>query len=237
MKKIVVLLLLPAGLLISGCKKTPIASISADKKSIMMGETVTFTSAATNSTKTTWDFGDGATAEGESASHPYASTGVFLVTATSYSKKDKKWDKASLLITVKGRYLTKIVLTGFPSKKSSGSDWDGSSFGSTIEPEVFISLKLAGTDWKLETPYLDSAIPAEIPYTWDYTPDNIFLADASWTVDMIDDDRVGGVGGTESIDTWTSNLATATASGNKITLTNTTNTSGNAVVELHFIEK
>lgn len=237
MKKTLLLLLLPAGLLMSGCKKMPVASISADKKSVVMAETVTFTSNATNSTKTTWDFGDSSTGEGESITHAYTATGTYLVTATSYSKKDKKWDKASLLITVKGRYLSKIVLTGFPLTKASGSNWDGGNFGSTTEPEIFISLKLAGSDWMLQTSTIDAAVPADLPFTWDYTPQNIFLTDANWTVDMTEDDRVGGVGGTESIATWTSNLATASASGNVITLTDTTNPSGNAVVELHFMEK
>jgi len=235
MKNIFILLILPVCMMVTGCKKTPLACISADKAEVIIGETVTFGSCASDSEKTLWDFGDGITAEGETASHEFSKEGVFLVTATSFSKKDKKWDKASVLITVKNRHLSKIVLKGFPAKKMSGSDWDASGFGSTIEPEVFVSLKLAASsEWQLETFSLPSAIPGNLPHTWDYSPQNVLLTNADWKIELKDDDRVGGVGGTEVMATWTVNLATAAAIGNIITLTNTSNISGNAVIELHF---
>jgi PKD repeat protein len=245
MKKILVLLMLPAILIsFTGCRKTPVSCISADKKEITEGGEVAFTSCATDAARVVWDFGHGTTVEGESATHKFTKAGVYLVTATSYSKKDKRSDKASVLITVnappapKSRYLTKVVLKGFPLKKPDGSNWD-TSIGSSPEPDVFIQLKLNDQNWSLRTSTIGNAKEADLPSTWYYAPENIFMVDSQWIVEIRDDNGLTyfGSGGSDLITEWTSNLSTATATGGVITLTNTSNPSGSAIVEIHFEER
>src|SRR5690606_468360 len=102
MKKLLFLIALPMAFMITSCKNQPAACFSSDKTSVEIGETVSFESCATDAETIEWDFGDGTTAEGESAAHSWDAPGTYLVQMKVLSKKDKKIDRFSATITVKG---------------------------------------------------------------------------------------------------------------------------------------
>jgi hypothetical protein len=61
-------------------KPKPVASFTASKTSVLVGEEIQFTNTSENSTSCTWSFGDGTTSTETSPKKTYESTGVFTVT-------------------------------------------------------------------------------------------------------------------------------------------------------------
>jgi PKD repeat protein len=223
MKKLLVICALPLALTFSSCKKNPVACFTADKTSVEIAETVTFESCATDANIIEWDFGDGATAEGESATHAWTIPGTYVVQMKVLSKNDKKSDRYSVAITVKGytRYLTKAVLKAFPANKPDNSTWDGSSFGSSPEPDVLIRFRLANdSNWEYNSSVKSNIQASDLPYTWNLTQQNIYLSNQSWTIELRDDDSFGTNLASELMNSWTVNPATSGSDG-IITLTAT----------------
>jgi len=213
MKKLLFLIALPMAFMITSCKKQPAACFSSDKTSVEIGETVSFESCATDAETIEWDFGDGTTAEGESAAHSWDAPGTYLVQMKVLSKKDKKIDRFSATITVKGytRYLTKAVLKDYAETKPDGSLWDQGGFIPTgPEPDVYLRFRLAGsTSWEFTTSVKSNITPADLPFTWNLTQQNIYLSNQSVEIEVRDDNSFGSTFASELMKAWTINPATA----------------------------
>lgn len=237
MKKITIFLFTALWLIsFNSCKKDPLGCASADKSSALTDESVTFTSCSENSERISWDFGDGNTEEGNSVSHSYSKAGTYLVKMIAYSKKDKDWDKTSLIVTIADppapgkRFLTKIVLKSFAAKNSSNADWDSGAelLVSGPEPDVNVKFGLATGEWSVTTSNISDATTADVPRTWEYSPQNIYLSSVNWDVIVNESDALGS----EEMVKWTINPATQTASNGIISLSGSS-----CSVDIYFEER
>lgn len=229
MKKLLLLLTLFSAFTFNACKKAidnPVACFTANKTSVDIGETVSFESCAENATKIEWDFGDGTLKEGANVSHSWTVPGTYVVQQKVYTEKDKKQgekiDRFTVAITVRGytRYVTKAVLKSYAELKPDGSVWDaGGIIPTDPEPDVYVRFITAG--WSYNTSTKNNIKPADLPFTWNLTQQNIFLSNQSWTVELRDEDGFGTNLSSELMTTWTLNPATSGANG-IITLTNAT---------------
>jgi PKD repeat protein len=216
MKKIFLFSVLPLMWAMSSCIKNPTACFTASKTTAEIGETVSFESCATEAQTIEWDFGDGATAEGKSASHSWTTPGTYIVQMRVFSKKEKKSDRYSMAITIKGytRYLTKAVLKAFAANKPDNSTWDGSGFGANPDPDVFLRFKAsADSDWSFNTNVKSNITSSDLPHTWNLIQENIYLSNQSWTIELRDDDSFGTNLASELMNSWTINPATSGNNG------------------------
>lgn len=220
-------------LLLSNCTKQPEACLTASKKVVSVGESINFTSCSENTEKAVWNFGDGsAEIEGNTASKSFNTPGNYLVELRTFSKKDKKWDRTSVLIQVKGpkkRFLKRIRIEAFPNLKPDGSTWDAIL---NTDPDIFVSMRLDSSNYSFNTSVVSDAKLNQLPLVWEYSPLRILLVNAEWKIQMRDDDQIVGLGGSELMAEFTSNLATAPASNNMISLTQV-----NATIKIEFSEE
>lgn len=183
--------------LLNSCTKQPDACFTASSSNVLVGEAVNFTSCAEEANSVIWDFGDGATAEGSTASHSYARGGVYQVEMKAYSKKNKKWDRATRIINVgagKTRRLTALQVNGFNLKKADNTEWDATVIpGIPTEPDVFIEYGVKGGSKTYATDVKNDAKLNELPFTWDFgpEPDKLILTDAEWFFRISDSDLAG----------------------------------------------
>lgn len=225
---------------VGGCKKKlPSACFTASKTEAETNTTIDFTSCSENAVKYEWIFGDGATGEGETASHQYTKKGSYLVNLKVYTKKNKAIDRASSIVTItdppvappapapKKRFLTKLVLTAF-SQTNGGSNWDG--FPDNVNPDVYVNIKYADDSYQLlTTPKIDNLAQTDLPRTWNYAPNNLLLTDNDWLIEIIDHDDTSS---DDLMKSFTSNLATVAATNGKIVLTD-----GTYTIEVYFEER
>ena len=106
-------LFLFAVLFIVSCKKQPQASFSVDKQSPTLGEAIQLTNLSVDGLSYSWDFGDGTSSTDEHPTHTYAAEGVYTVKLTAYSKKEKKMDDFSMVITVQSTHTKLLGLWNF----------------------------------------------------------------------------------------------------------------------------
>lgn len=252
MKKIITLFMTAIVLVsVNSCKKEPLSCASADKSSALTDETIVFTSCAENAVKIAWDFGDGTKEEGNTVSHAYSKAGNYLVQSTAYSKKDKKWDRSALMVSISDppvapppppptkRYLTKIVLKAIPNKKANGDDWDGSFGVGTSSSDPSVLLKLDSGGWSMSSATIPNITQNGLPVYWNFLPDNITLINEKWSIEIWDDAYGNPLydTGAELMNSWTSiNLSTYTASGGIISLSYGTSPD-NYAIDIYFDEK
>ncbi len=82
------------------CQKKPSASISANKTTVKVDESVYFSNSTTNAHSYEWDFGDGQSSTLEFPIHSWSQAGTYTVRMKAFSKNGKKSDEASIIITV-----------------------------------------------------------------------------------------------------------------------------------------
>jgi PKD repeat protein len=95
------LILIGILLVFSSCQKEPTANFTFTNNNLEVNETIHFNNTSTDAVSYEWEFGDGGTSSAENPSYSYSKPGTFTVTLTALSKKGKKSDKASTVITVK----------------------------------------------------------------------------------------------------------------------------------------
>ncbi len=252
MKKIFALIFVIPSLVMVSCRKQPTACISADKTAIMIGETVNFASCATDAESVSWDFGNGNKAEGTTVSQTFNAAGSYLVTMTAKSKKDKKWDKASVVINVKepakDRFITKILLKSFPATPPQGGTWDttqtipGFSLplpGNGPEPDLVVTFKTADNSWTLNLGTSNDVPQSQLPLTWNYAQQWIRVTDQDYQFVIADNDFTANPGLPPSVNFYTATMKTFTFNPKTATLTN-----GRLIlsedgyeVEIHFEER
>ncbi len=233
MKKVLAIILIIPSLVMVSCKKQPTACLSADKTSINVGETVNFSSCATDAESVSWDFGNGSKAEGNSASQTFNTPGSYLVTMTAKSKKDKKWDKASIVVNVKepvkDRFITKILLKSFPTAPSQGGTWDttqstgGLPFtlpGNAPEPDLNVVFKASNNSWSLNLGTTNDVTQSQLPLTWNYEHQWIRTLDQDYQIVISDADFTITLGVPPSLNTFNTPMKTFTFNPQTATLTN-----------------
>ena len=87
----------------SSCMKKPMACVDSATKTGTVGQSVSFDAGCSmNAMHYQWDFGDGATASGASATttHAYNSAGTFTTKVKAMSKNMKKEDEKTITVTI-----------------------------------------------------------------------------------------------------------------------------------------
>lgn len=85
---------------LSSCRKQPAAEFTASNVNPAVGDNVMFTNSSADAFSYEWDFGDGMTSTDKSPMHSYTAPGSYVVKLTAYSKKEKKSDDATAVVTV-----------------------------------------------------------------------------------------------------------------------------------------
>jgi hypothetical protein len=223
-------------LLFSSCTPEPQACISVNRTHVQQNEPLAFTSCALDAKRIVWNFGDGSVeVEGEQASHTYAQPGVYLVEMKALSKKDKKWDRTSVIINVdpyKTRYLTRLQINSFNINNIAGAPWD---IAPGTWPDVYFEYGVAGSALRSTiNPPINELQLNQCPVFWDFSSSvsKPILANNDYLIQMLDNDGTLLQPASEVMASFNLNPATATPSApGVITLTNS-----NYQIELHFIE-
>lgn len=103
MRKLNLPIFLSAALfIVTGCKKVkdPVACFTASPSNVAVNSAVSFTNCSENAKSYEWNFGDGSSANGSSASHIYTSPGTYSVTLTAFGEETD--DQTTSQVTVTG---------------------------------------------------------------------------------------------------------------------------------------
>jgi PKD repeat protein len=122
-------------IILTGCRKEPDASFDTNKMRFAVGETVIFYNNSDDAHSYEWDFGDGTTSTEAEPSKVYENTGTYTVRLTAYSKKQKKKNQTTELITiteapfvgtrsVEGSFYLSECKNGFLENRSGTSDYE-----------------------------------------------------------------------------------------------------------------
>jgi PKD repeat protein len=221
--------------LFSNCTPQPQACISVNKTNIRAGESLSFTSCALDAKRIVWNFGDGSeTSENSTVTHTFSSAGTYLVELKVLSKKDKKWDRSTVLITVSyptARYLTRIQINSFDPLNSSGQSWDTNPDSG---PDVYIGYGVDGSESQNYTSLVNDLQLSQCPVFWDFGPQvgKPILSNQNWKLYLVDNDGNALQQAFQIMTEFSLNPATETPSEpGKIKLQN-----GNYQLELDFIE-
>lgn len=222
--------------LLSSCSKKPLACITVSKSIYTVGEAVNLTSCAVDADRIVWSFGDGsAEMEGESVTHTFSQAGSYLVEMRALSKKDKKWDRSNVIITVnsaKTRYLTRIQLNSYNINNPSGASWDAAP---NTNPDLLVEYGLDSSATRYTTnPVISDVSLNQLPINWDFSASSAkpILSNNNWRIVLLDSDGTILQPSFESMAIFKFNPATIAASSpGKIVLNDS-----NYQLELSFIE-
>lgn len=222
---------------IASCNPQPQACISTTKTNYAIGESAIFVSCALDAERIVWIFGDGSPEfEGESASHTFTTAGTYQVELKALSKKDKKWDRATLLVNIAEnptRYLTRIQLNSFNINNSQGQTWD---VPPQTNPDITILYGIEGSaSFNYTNPVVNEITLNQLPIFWDFssTVAKPVLSDINWVISILDNDGLGvGAPAFEVMSSFNVNPATASPDEPGIIRL----TQSNFQLELHFIE-
>lgn len=221
--------------LLTSCNKQPQACISVSQTKVRPDDMITLLSCSEDAERFVWNMGDGTTMEGPSVTHSYAKPGLYQVELKVLSKKDKKWDRATVLMNVAPapvRYLNRITLNSFNITNPSGQPWDGAP---GANPDIFVQFGVEGSAVAQQTPTLQEVSLNMLPLFWDFSssPSKPILSNATWKIDIRDNDAVQPLAPvSELMGSFSINPATASPNApNKIILNQS-----NYQIELEFIE-
>lgn len=177
---------------LASCNKQPQACISVTQTKIRPNDQITLNSCSEDAERFVWNLGDGTTKEGPSITHAYTSPGLYQVELKVLSKKDKKWDRATVLMNVSPppvRYLNRITISSFNINNSSGQPWD---VGAGPNPDIFVQFGVELGAIAQRTPIILDVALNTLPIFWDFSsnPDKPILSDAMWKFDIRDNDSV-----------------------------------------------
>lgn len=176
--------------IMSSCTPEPQACFTASQTNVVLGDQISFESCAQDADRIVWNFGDGSpTKDGTSIQHIYAKEGTYLVEMKALSKKDKKWDRSTVLITVtkKQRYLSRVTINSFNISNSTGFTWD---LAPDLGPDVFIELSVDSSMSKISiNPPTNNLQLSQLPVFWDLNASGLIpLSNQNWKLNLIDND-------------------------------------------------
>lgn len=133
MKRILILTVAAAAIMLSSCDVQPDAYFFSDKIRAEIGEEILFFNGSHNATEFEWDFGDGTWSDAYEPAHSYSASGIFTVVLSAYSKSGNV-DRSYLDIEVVSPTMLEIeVLEWFDEYPVAGAsvrlyptlnDWD-----------------------------------------------------------------------------------------------------------------
>ncbi|MGD1844814.1 MAG: PKD domain-containing protein [Salibacteraceae bacterium] len=174
---------------LSSCQKTPEACFEPTFSSSIVGKTIGFRNCTQDGVSYRWDFGDGGTSEQPTPIHDYARKGTYTVTLRAFSENGNKSDEVSQTILIGEKYLTRIEVVNVSLTNENGGFWDPDTSGpdlafyfgpDSLPPNVFASADTVAD--------VDSA---SFPVAWDFSSQNIQLADSFWFFQLHDINTVG----------------------------------------------
>lgn len=172
-----------------GCTPTPQACFTTNKTTVDVNEAVSLKSCGEDANRILWNFGDGYTFEGDSATHAYAIPGTYLVEMKALSKKDKKWDRSTVIINVvkKQRYLSRIKINSINQLNPQGSSWD---LPSDVGPDLFFELGVdSSQNFLTINPTVYNVASSNLPVIWDMNSTGLIpLSNQNWKLSLFDND-------------------------------------------------
>ena len=163
-----IFLLALTALLFSACEKQPTACFTVEDVTLNQGQILQLNNCSEGAAEVVWSFGDGNTSRLFEPDRFYSEDGEFEIKLFAFSKNAYKVDSASVMVTVKSRFLDQIILTRFPqtnTNQGAQGVWDignGPDLGWTD-----------GKIWQIapepEYTFYDLDIPAGLPLTWDFS--------------------------------------------------------------------
>lgn len=190
MKKNVLFSLFIGVFIFASCQKDPIADFDVSKSVAEINEPISFTNSSEEAESFEWEFGDGVTSTSENPTHSYSTSGTYTVTLTSYSKKEKKMDKASAIITINAvptkMVLNEVIVTRFPATESNGAGWD-----LTSGPDIYPYISFNGvTVWGSNIYFQDADQLSN--YVFDVNPTiDLTAITSQYSIDLYDYDDIG----------------------------------------------
>lgn len=175
--------------IMASCTKEPQACFTVSTSNVNVNEVITFTSCAQDADRIVWNFGDGTTKDGTSLQHAYTKEGTYQVEMKALSKKDKKWDRSTVIINVvnKQRYLSRVTINSYNISNSTGSPWDASP---DLGPDVFMELSVDSSISKINiNPTANNIQLSQLPVFWDLNANGLIpLSNQNWKLNLIDND-------------------------------------------------
>jgi PKD repeat protein len=95
-----ILLILSLTIILTGCRKLPLAKFEVVSLNVNVGESIAFDNKTFNAKSYLWDFGDGTTSTERDPIHTYESEGTYTVNLRAYSKKGNNSSAANKVINV-----------------------------------------------------------------------------------------------------------------------------------------
>jgi hypothetical protein len=175
--------------IMASCTPEPQACFTVSTSNVNVNEVITFTSCAQDADKIVWNFGDGTTKDGTSLQHAYTKEGTYQVEMKALSKKDKKWDRSTVIVNVvkKQRYLSRVKINSYNISNSAGASWD---IAPDPGPDVFIELGVDSSLTKISiNPPLNNIQLSQLPVFWDLNATGLIpLSNQNWKLNLIDND-------------------------------------------------
>lgn len=175
--------------IMASCTKEPQACFTVSTSNVNVNEVITFTSCAQDADRIVWNFGDGTTKDGTSLQHAYTKEGTYQVEMKALSKKDKKWDRSTVIINVvnKQRYLSRVTINSYNISNSTGSPWDASP---DLGPDVYMELSVDSSISKINiNPTANNIQLSQLPVFWDLNANGLIpLSNQNWKLNLIDND-------------------------------------------------
>ena len=175
--------------IMASCTKEPQACFTVSTSNVNVNEVITFTSCAQDADRIVWNFGDGTTKDGTSLQHAYTKEGTYQVEMKALSKKDKKWDRSTVIINVvnKQRYLSRIKINSFNLLNPQFSSWD---LPSDVGPDLFFELGVdSSQNYLTINPTVYNVAPSNLPVIWDMNSTGLIpLTNQNWKLRLLDND-------------------------------------------------
>lgn len=147
------LLVLSAVLVLSSCKKEPVACFTANRVAVIPGKFVNFVNCSSNSVEWNWDFGDGSTSTDAAPQHSFAQKGTYTISMEAISEKgDKDSYSGPIFVGDPGPLVLVIDTLRFPTTQAS-----------------LLELEMDGID-----PYSKTITPFDLPIVLNVDPSEIW---------------------------------------------------------------
>lgn len=180
----------------AGCQKTPEACFTPTFSSAIIGKTIAFKNCTEDGVSYRWDFGDGGSSEQPTPIHAYTSKGTYTVTLKAFSENGNKADETTQTILIGEKYLTKVEVSSVSFLDANGGFWDPDTSGPDLA-FFFGPDSIPPNLWNSDT--VPDANSGSFPIEWDFSSENIALADTFWFFQLHD---INPVGASNIVGSW-----------------------------------
>lgn len=218
MKKTLFIFTAVAAAVLSGCTPAPQACFDKTATVVDVNQVVTFTNCSVDFSRSTWNFGDGATSTDANTTHSWATQGDFLVSLTVEDKNGTQTDNISDIVRVGKRFLTTIEMKSIDAD-NGGTPWDASD-----APDVKLRMGKVSDHVDLYASAENTDLGMPLPHTINASALNVELTINPWYFFLEDVDGATS----DTIGYWELDLATQ-GNGSSFSLT-----SGSTEIVVHY---